>query len=810
MDTNAKIGVFLCQCGNQIEPLVDLKALEKSLGRVPEVTHVERMPYPCQKPGIERITTAVAKNKLNRIVVAGCEGRLMLKKFEKGLTPLEIRKGQIEMVNLRGHVAQVSDLPPEDKAVKAAKLVKSSVAELAALVPSGQTRAQIEGPVVIVGGGVASYTAAQELARRKIDYLLALDSDDPNEIMGRIHHSYPGERAYYRRLQKTVTEALTAPQATVLVGSKLVGLSGVTGDYSLTFSGPNGTEKRKHKAGAILACLDAHFEPPGPEFGHDGQSVMIQSEMEEHIQHNGVPKGGIVFWISDYEAGQPEFAPLSARSAWFMAAHMLECSPQTHVVMLYNQQMEIPLSAAERALNRNLGIYWIAYDKAVKPSVQDGFITFCNLEDHMEHEIPWDYLVLSPERTIAGNTLDVAENLGLVHKGGRFLTGHHAKVRPEMVGREETYLAGSARWPCDLHEALTQGRNAGSKTAEMLEKSANGELMIPRLVCVVDPTKCVGCGQCQELCDCGGIGVADLPGGGLPRVVDPMVCTGGGTCAAACPYHALVLQNNTNDQREAKVAALARELAPDEVMAFACGWGGLPAADLAGKNGLNYDPRVHILGIPCVGQIDPCVMVRAFKEGANGLILVGCLPEECHHSYGVDHAWSRVSAIKKLLTMCGFDRRRLSLAHADLNKPKDFIRTVESFSQTINDIGPIPKTAENQSKLDAMYDLIKDNTRIRHLISAGLRRPWENAYRGDQRHALDYDRDFTTALTEEFLQQRLIQVMKEAQRPFKLAELAGILKEDQQQLVNCLWDMVNSGTIDFSHVNREAVYALNN
>ena len=245
-------------------------------------------------------------------------------------------------------------------------------------------------------------------------------------------------------------------------------------------------------------------------------------------------------------------------------------------------------------------------------------------------------------------------------------------------------------------------------------------------------------------------------------------------------------------------------------MAFACGWGGLPAADLAGKKGLKYDPRVHILGIPCVGQIDPCVMVRALKEGANGLILVGCLPEECHHSYGVDHAWSRVSAIKKLLTMSGFDRRRISLAHADLNKPKDFIRTVESFSKTINDIGPIPKTPENQSKLDAMYDLIKNNTRIRHLISAGLRRPWEGAYRGDQRHALDYDRDFTAALTEEFLQQRLIQIMKEGKRPFKLGELAGILNEDQQQLVNCLWDMVNSGTIDFSHVNREAVYALCN
>ncbi|MFO7495215.1 MAG: 4Fe-4S binding protein, partial [Desulfobacterales bacterium] len=105
----------------------------------------------------------------------------------------------------------------------------------------------------------------------------------------------------------------------------------------------------------------------------------------------------------------------------------------------------------------------------------------------------------------------------------------------------------------------------------MFHKSAVGDLFVPRVVCIVDTDKCIGCGQCQELCDCGGIGLEEGPGGGLPRIVDPMVCTGGGTCAAACPYHALVLQNNSNDQREARVSALARRLGPDECMAFVCG-----------------------------------------------------------------------------------------------------------------------------------------------------------------------------------------------------------------------------------------------
>jgi heterodisulfide reductase subunit A-like polyferredoxin/coenzyme F420-reducing hydrogenase delta subunit len=808
MMTYAKTGVFLCKCGNNIAPFINLKALEGVIGQDTNITHCETLEYPCLKPGIERMTKVAVDRSLNRLIIAGCEGRLMLKKLEADLRPLELLKGQIDMVNMRGHVAAVSDLSPDQKAQKAAKLISASAAEMAALLPSIESRARIKGPVMVVGDGIASFSAAAELARQETDYLLAVTHKDPDDIMDRIHFTYPGERSYYPQLKKTILEAVTSPRATLMIGHRLETLSGVTGHYKLTFVNPEG-EQKKIDAGAIIACLDAQLSPPGPGFGHDGKTVMLQSEMEAFIQKNGAPKGTIFFWISDYEIDQPELAPLSAKTAWQMAVHIRQSSPSARIMILYNQQMEVPLTAAERAINRQSEILWIPYDKAMRPTVQDGYVTFCNLTDHVEHEIQWDYLVLSPKRSVSGEALKTAGILGLVHQTGRFLTGHHARVRPEMVGREETYLAGSARFPCSLHDALNQGRQAAIKTADMFRKSDRGDLFIPRVVCVVDRDKCVGCGQCQELCDCGGIGVEDGPGGGLPRVVDPMVCTGGGTCAAACPYHALVLQNNSNEQREARVAALASRLEPDECMAFACGWGGLPAADIAGKKGMHYDPRMYLLGVPCVGQIDACAMARAFKEGASGLLLIGCLPETCHHSYGIDHAWSRVSTIKKLLTLCGFNRERIAIAHADLNHPEEFIKTVDSFTRTIASMGPIPRSSGNQSKLDALYELIKYNTRVRHLLSAGLRRPWEDSYQGDQRHALDYDRDYSAVLREEFLQQRLLQVMRKTRKPFNLDELTVQVHVNQEQVASCLWDMVQSGVVDFSHKNHQAVYMLN-
>lgn len=748
MNNQAKIGVYLCQCGQKIAPFIDLAHLHESIRS--QTDHCEILPYPCLQPGLEKIISSAAGRRLDRIIIAGCEGRTLLKKFETALEPLEILKGQIDMVNLHSHVATVSDRSPLEKAAKAAKLIKASIAEMKVLKPTEQKRAVLDGPVAIVGGGIASFPAVQKLTDAGVKCVLSIPDADPDNIIRSLHFYYPGERPHYDRLKKMIKDTLQNENLTVLEHSELKGLAGVTGDYTLIMGYPDGREEPL-KASAIIAALDADLSAPGPEFGYDGKSVLIQSDMEEYIYQNGTPKGNVVFWISDHEYGIPEHAGLSAKSAWSMAMHMKACSSGTNVILFYNQKMAMPLSGAERALNRRAGVLWVPYDNAVRPSVQDGYVTFCNLKDHVEHELPWDFLVLSPKRGISGQTKTTGRILGLIHKETPFLTGHHAKVRPEMIGREETYLTGSARYPCDLQEVLNQGRKAGIRNAEMFEKSKASQLLIPRIVCVVDPEKCVGCGQCQELCDCGGIGVDAHLGGGLPRLVDPMVCTGGGTCAAACPYGALVLQNNSTDQKEARIAALARQMGPDEVVSMACVWGGLPAADNAHRRKLIYDPRTHILGIPCIGQMDPSVMARAFLEGAPGLLLIGCLPEECHHSYGIDHAWNRVSLIKKLFELCGFDRRRIALAHADLNKPEEFVATVNSFNALIAALGPIEKTQANTDKLESIYQLCKTNTRIRTLLSVALRRPWEKTYRGDQRHALEFDRDFTEALEDEFV-----------------------------------------------------------
>jgi len=810
MNEIPKTGVFLCKCGHKIDHFVDLSMIKENLAHQEEVECCDILPYPCLEPGLKHIANIIKERELNRLVIAGCESRLMLKKFETFLESDGLKKGQIDMVNLRGHVATVCDLSPEQKAKKGIKLVKASVAEMTALKAGIQQKIDINHPPVILGNGIASFTAAQELSRAGIDCLLSLSEDDPDIILNNIHKHFLGERNNYNRLKEIINDVKNSPHVKMLPKGELCGLTGITGDYTLSFTVPEKTSRVKYHAGAIVACLDGDLTPPGPESGYNGKTVLCQTDFEEQLWGEAIPKGNTIFWISDYESGQQEFAQLSARSAWTMSRHILENAQNTNVAILYNEQMSLPLSSEERAIGRKLGLIWIPYAASVQPVIQAGFINFGSINDHLEHEIPWDRIILSPLRKTGEKALNTAKILGIIHGENEFLGIHHARVRPEMVGREETYLAGSARFACDLNDALNHGRKAGKKNAEMFKKSNEGNLFAPRVVCVVDPDKCVGCGQCQELCDCNGIGLIEGEGGGLPRVVDPMTCTGGGTCAASCPYQALTLQTNTNDQREARVASLSSQLSKNEFAAFACLWAGLPAADNAGNQGLKYDPGAHILGVPCVGQIDTSVMARAFLEGAPGLLLIGCAPEDCHHSFGVDHAWSRVNLMKKLFTLCGFDRRRIALAHADLNRPEDFIATVESFSKTIKSLGGgIEKTSENQSKLLSIYKLVKYNSRVRLLLSSGLRRPWEKTYRGDQRFALAYDTtDFLEALKEEFLKARLEEFLTSEKKPLGLEELTNAVSEDN--IREQLDELISEGIINRSYKKGKPFYISSN
>jgi heterodisulfide reductase subunit A-like polyferredoxin/coenzyme F420-reducing hydrogenase delta subunit len=804
---NARIGVFLCRCEEKIDDKVDLTALLQHVKMDPMITHAETLPFPCMAPGLEAIEKAVESNSLDRVLIAGCEPRILLKKFEDRLVGLGLEKGQVDMVNLRDHVAQANDGAPDTLAAKGAKLISAAAASLNAMMPSAKSKVEFQGPVMILGGGIATYTAAQELLRKEIESIIAVHTDDPDDEIRMLHEHYPGERQYHDRLLGVMNEVYESPLVKKIAVGELSRVVGRTGHYTVTFESQTGKPPLVFECGAIIAALDGQMLNQGADFGHDGKKVLCHTEMEEYLWMHGAPHGQLVFWVNDPETQGRPWADLAARSAWNLANYIKAHSAGSRIKILYNETMKLPLTAVERAKARQLEIEWVPYSSDLRPTVQNGFITYTCPATRLEEELPWDMLCLSPVRSVGVEAIKTAEILGLDLVEGRFLERNPQMVRPEQVGQDEKFLAGSARKPCDLRDSLRQGRRAAHNVAELVGKARAGELYAPRMVCVVDESKCIGCGLCNEICDCGGIEPFEGKGGNVPRKVDPMVCTGGGTCAASCPYQALSLQNNTTMMREARVAALARSLTEVEIMGFGCNWGGGAAADNAGLKGMKHDSRFHMLPVSCLGQMDPCLFGRAFLDGANGLLLLGCPPEECHHSYGIDHTWSRVNLVKKLLTMCGLERERIALAHIDLNRPDQFVRAVDSFMVLADRLGPMKRTPEVESRLKALYNTLL-NPRVRWVLGASLRRPYETHYPADQRNAMAYDQTLMDVVRDEFLRARVMNLMQETAQVMHIKDIQQNLGEESKVVSSCLSELAREGAISRIYKDRTPYYVL--
>ena len=810
---SSRLGVFLCECGPRIAAKIDLAALAQMLHEGPGVGHVETLPFPCLTPGLDRIKQAVAAKRLNRVIVAGCESRILQKKFEQALEPLGVGEGQIDLVNLRDHVAQVHSGKPADLAGKGAKLIGASQAWLQTLEPAPGIRIDFKGPVMVLGDGVAGYGAAQELAGLGIATMIAL-LRDPEEEIQRAHSIYPGDDHCFDRLGRIIQGVAADPLIQKVRTGELREVSGRFGDYTVTFSPPEGQEGQESlefKAGAIIAALDWEVAHQLPEFGHNGDRVICQIEMNEFIR-SGQPLGGrVVFWVNDLEAGQSFAAHLSLEGAWNMAAHLRESFPETGVAILYNGKTAIPFGTFDRARARELGIALIPYDPKVRPLVKSEYISFNRMNEQTEQDLGWDLLVLSPRRLPGGEALRTAKILGLEVKAEEFLERFPQMVRPDQVVLGEKLMVGSACQPCDLRGALGQGRRVAKKIAALVKKAQAGKLYAPRIISVVDQSKCSVCTLCREICDCLAIQPVSGPVEGLghdvPRMVDPMLCTGEGTCAASCPEMALTLQNCTTAQHEARVTALVRSLAPDEVVGFGCQWSGAAAADQAGLRGLKSNPRFYLLPVRCLGQIDPVVMGRAFLEGANGLLLIGCNPEECHHSYGIDHTWSRVWTMKKLLGLCGLERERIALAHSDIIKPDQYVRTVESFIKTIDGLGPIKQDADTQSKLQALYDALQV-FRVRWVLGVSLRRPWETTYPMHMPNPAAYDKTLTDILSEEFFRARVINLLRQKRKSLQLQDIAQALEVEEPRAHDYLKDMGFEGNISIVFINRTRFYGL--
>ncbi len=126
------------------------------------------------------------------------------------------------------------------------------------------------------------------------------------------------------------------------------------------------------------------------------------------------------------------------------------------------------------------------------------------------------------------------------------------------------------------------------------------------------------------------------------------------------------------------------------IVAFLCRWCSYAGADLAGVSRMTYPPNVVPMRVNCSGRVDAELVLSAFEKGADGVLIGGCHPGDCHYVSGNYKTRRRVELLKRALAEVGIDPRRLHLEWISANEGAKFQRTVSAFVDEIRSLGRIP------------------------------------------------------------------------------------------------------------------------
>jgi F420-non-reducing hydrogenase iron-sulfur subunit len=130
------------------------------------------------------------------------------------------------------------------------------------------------------------------------------------------------------------------------------------------------------------------------------------------------------------------------------------------------------------------------------------------------------------------------------------------------------------------------------------------------------------------------------------------------------------------------------------IVAFLCNWCSYTGADLAGTSRIQYAPNVRVIRVMCSARIDPTFVLKALTDGADGVLICGCHPGDCHYSEGNYKMMRRYPLLKSLLADYGIEQDRVRLEWVSASEGQRYADIVNDMTERVRALGPSPvKTA---------------------------------------------------------------------------------------------------------------------
>ena len=131
------------------------------------------------------------------------------------------------------------------------------------------------------------------------------------------------------------------------------------------------------------------------------------------------------------------------------------------------------------------------------------------------------------------------------------------------------------------------------------------------------------------------------------------------------------------------------------IVAFLCKWCSSAGSDLAGVSRMQYPPNVIPITVMCSGSVSPLYIFDAFNKGADGVLVSGCHPGDCHYIKGNYYARRRIALVKKLLEFIGLEPERFQMSWVSAAEGKKYTQIISDFVEQLKPLGPQTKLRRN-------------------------------------------------------------------------------------------------------------------
>jgi heterodisulfide reductase subunit A len=553
-----RIGVFVCHCGINIGAYVNVPEAVEYAKQLPNVVHAEHNLFTCSEEGISAIKKGIKEYNLNRVIVASCTPRTHEPLFRAACEEAGLNKYLFEFVNIRDQCSWVHMHEPEKATEKAKDLIRMGVAKARLLEPLEEIEMKVAPSALVIGGGIVGMEAALNLAEQGFDVHIVEKEPELGGNLRSVHKLFPLNQEAMKLIKPLVEQVKNHPKIKTHLSSRVKQVTGFIGNFDVTLDGKG--KENEFNVGTIIVAVGAQPLKPTGQYGYGKMSnVLTQMELEERMK-KGESLGQNVVMINCVGARVPErtyCSRICCMTAIKNASLIKESNPKAKVWILHRDLMTYGVdfeSYYRKAME--LGVRFVRYSLEKPPEVignkKAEKIKVYHELWRREIELPCDMLVLTTPLIPAEDNQDISKMLKVSLDEFGFFLEAHLKLRPVEFAMDGIYICGSARWPTDVTEGISQAYAAASKAAGPLRM---GYVKAEAINAFVNEDECSGCGICELLCPFQAIELQPRDGKRVSHI-NEAVCKGCGTCGAACPSGAITMHHFTDEQILAQVEAL--------------------------------------------------------------------------------------------------------------------------------------------------------------------------------------------------------------------------------------------------------------